>query len=90
MTESSKPLAPKFGEWVSVAESLPKCRESGDFCVPCIVATEDGQVIAMTWKSNMYATTEKGRQPRWEWFGRISQWKVTHWMPLPPHPKEAR
>ncbi len=76
---------PDVCEWISVDERLPQLWPNRHV-VDCICATADGQVIAMQWKRNPYATTEAGRAPRWTWWGRNSHWIVTHWMPLPIAP----
>jgi hypothetical protein len=75
--------------WINVAERLPEiCFSAPEYrrYVRCLTATKYGWVAQMDYKSNGYAKTERGRKPRWEYCGRISQWDVTHWMPLPAHP----
>lgn len=51
-----------------------------------IVFTDYGIVTEMTYRSNVYAATEKGKIPRFEWHGKISPWLVIAWMPLPSPP----
>lgn len=75
--------------WIPVTERLPEFPATGcstDSRVRCICATGDGQVIALDWVRNVYAKTERGKLPRWEWHGRLSHWEPTHWMPYPKHP----
>lgn len=51
-----------------------------------IVCTNKDQVFEAHWTSNKWASTERGRKPRWERFGRIEH-GITHYMPLPKPPK---
>ena len=67
--------------WISVDDRLPD--KFGSYIV------SDGKKIVtqMTYTSNKYAKTEKGREPRFEWMGKISPWKITYYQPLPAPPK---
>ena len=69
-----------MSEWISVETRLPENGQN--------VIVSDGQklVTQMQYYKNIYAKTERGRIPRFEWMGRISPWTITHWMELPPPP----
>ena len=75
-------------EWVSVNDRLPEI----DYTKPeyerrvKVLASWSGYVAEMNYVSNGFAKTEKGRIPRFEWFGRVSPFDVTHWMPMPAPP----
>lgn len=78
-----------MSEWINCIErqpiidySEPEYKRS----VRAIVACDAG-VMEMTYISNAYARTEKGRLARWEWQGRIAPWEPTHWMLLPSPPE---
>lgn len=71
--------------WVPVSERLPEKPEKWSF-VTYNVLIQSGKVMALDWIS----VTVRGKEVcRWEWHGRIADWEVTHWMPLPEAPKEA-
>jgi hypothetical protein len=72
-------------EWISVEERLPEFPEGKNF-VTCIVNVEGGHVMCFNWARHTHAKTAYGQRPRWEWWGRIAPWQVTHWMPLPEPP----
>jgi hypothetical protein len=72
--------------WYMVDEKLPEINEKNWFKHNCIVATQEGKVMSMAWTKNIYASTEKGQRPRWEWNGRVSIWTVVAWAELPAHP----
>ena len=78
-----------MSEWISVKERLPEIdMESAVYerCVNVIAATRMGRVIYVSYISNGYAKTQKGREPRFEWMGKICPFDITHWMPLPEPP----
>lgn len=85
-----EPLLPR---WVSVEERLPEIPDGrGSVTVYALTAVDS--VIALDWETNKYAATDRGRQPRWKWRGRLAPWHVTHWLEfqlptLPPLPSEA-
>lgn len=68
-------------EWISTKERLPEVTQYGH--VEVIVTTDRGEVMAMYYEIPRYATTARGKKPRWTRGNRISIWEVTHWMPLP-------
>lgn len=77
-----------MSKWISVDDAHPEwVGKSTHARVLC--ATNVGHVMEMSWSHYPEAATLKGRKPRWEWNGRISPFKVTHWMPLPEPPKDA-
>lgn len=67
-------------EWIKYNDVLDK----GEY----LVCTETKIVTQMRYTWNSYAKTARGREPRWEWNGRISPWAITHYMPLPEPPAE--
>lgn len=68
-------------EWIKWnGEQLPK----GNY----LVSTESKSVMEMTYTWNIHAQTRRGGAPRWEWKGRISPWKITHYMKMPEPPTE--
>lgn len=73
-----------MSEWISVSHRLPEI-PAERHQVTCIVATETF-VTAMEFAINRFAKQRRAKGPRWEWQGRISPWRVTHWMPLPKPP----
>jgi hypothetical protein len=94
MTQSST-HARELTDWLSVEDQLPEI----DFSAPeymrrvGVIAcwgSKPEQVAEMSYVSNAYAKTVKGRAPRFEWQGRVSPWKVTHWMPLPIPPMSGK
>jgi hypothetical protein len=72
--------------WIPIEERLPEFAGNRDG-VTCNVVTKDGNVMALDWRRNSYAKTDKARAARWTWQGKISPWEVTHWMPLPQPPE---
>ena len=77
-------------KWIPVSERLPEIDESKPMYLRDVrlIAAWDGGMAEMCYRRNYYAKTEKGRQPRFEWQGRVSPWKVTHWRPLPAPPEK--
>lgn len=67
-------------EWIKFGDEIPK----GDY----LVCTENKCVMQMTYTWNQFAKTQRGGIPRWEWNGRISPWRITHYMHLPEPPIE--
>ncbi|QKJ88057.1 hypothetical protein PMPD1_3125 [Paramixta manurensis] len=67
-------------EWIKFAGGI----DEGTY----IVCTENKIVTEMKYISNKYAKTNRGRAPRWEWHGRVSPWKVTHFMEMPSPPSD--
>lgn len=74
--------------WRPATERLPEISEKEPRS-RVLAAVEGGNVFELEYEMNVYAKTEKGRQPRWKWHGMICPWKVTHWQPLPPPPGEG-
>ena len=68
----------KFGEWILISEQLPpEPKEYGD---NYITTVNNNQVVVMKYKK----TTIRGEEIlRWEYMGRISNWNVIAWMPMP-------
>lgn len=68
--------------WISCSERMPEIRQT-------VIGWNGYAVRQCVYTRNEYAKTQKGREPRFEtstgiWHG------VTHWMPLPEPPKEAK
>lgn len=68
--------------WISCSERMPEIRQT-------VIGWNGYAVRQCVYKRNEYAKTQKGREPRFEtltgiWHG------VTHWMPLPEPPQEAK
>ena len=79
-----------MSEWISTEERLPEIdmeAAAHDRHVNVLAATKTGSVIFVQYISNGYAKTAKGREPRFEWMGRICPFNLTHWMPLPEPPE---
>lgn len=77
--------APGSG-WIRCSErmpEIPKDAPSHAKKVHCLITTESGNVVEAVYNVNVYAKTEKGRAPRWEWQSRICPWRVYAWMPMP-------
>ena len=74
-------------EWVYIDNENPVMPEVQQ---KVIVFTGYGTVTEMTYRFNVYAATEKGRAPRFEWHGKISPWLVLAWMPLPSPPEAVK
>lgn len=64
-----------MSEWIDINEKQPK---AWDWCA---VAAHDGHTIRYT--------TAQWKYKHFDLTGRRAYWRVTHWMPLPPVPKEA-
>jgi len=67
-------------EWIKCSERMPDVGQG-------VIGWNGYAIRGCRYRSNTYAKTEKGRQPRFEvtegiWHG------VTHWMPLPEPPTE--
>lgn len=78
-----------MSEWIKCSDRMPEIdfsKSEYSWYVNALVT--DGKCVTyMTYISNGYAKTEKGKKPRWEYFDRIAHFEPTHWMPLPPPPK---
>ena len=72
-----------MSEWIKVEETPPEIGSN------VLVWWGGSNVTCMEYRSNIYAKTEKGKIPRFEWMGRLSPWVVTHWMPLPSPPEQS-
>ncbi len=77
------PSAPVIPDgWISCSERMPEIRQT-------VIGWNGYAVRQCVYTRNGYAKTQKGREPRFEtstgiWHG------VTHWMPLPEPPQEAK
>ena len=70
-------------EWIKVEDALPE--EDGDYITMTNATGKCRGVIAQKYVT----TTVRGKVVRrWEWYGRISPWKVTHWMKMPEPQKD--
>ncbi|HHU3517283.1 dATP/dGTP pyrophosphohydrolase domain-containing protein [Escherichia coli] len=68
--------------WISCSDRMPEIRQT-------VIGWNGYAVRQCVYTRNEYAKTQKGREPRFEtltgiWHG------VTHWMPLPEPPQEAK
>lgn len=68
--------------WISCSDRMPEIRQT-------VIGWNGYAVRQCVYTRNGYAKTQKGREPRFEtstgiWHG------VTHWMPLPEPPQEAK
>lgn len=78
-----------MSEWISINERLPVIDMNAApyvRCVNVLAVTNTRSIVFLSYVSNGYAKTEKGREPRFEWMGRICPFVLTHWMPLPEAP----
>ncbi len=68
--------------WISCSERMPEIRQT-------VIGWNGYAVRQCVYTRNEYAKTQKGREPRFEILNGI--WRgVTHWMPLPEPPQEAK
>ena len=76
----------KHGEWVPVCEKLPDDSASGlNFMVMTSATGHSNGVLSMEYE---VAIIRNKTVRRWKWYGgRLSPWKVTHWMPRPEPPR---
>jgi hypothetical protein len=70
--------------WISVKDRLPDFTNwnktsSGEVAIQ----NDRGEVMCAEWAFNSYASSARGKVPRWERCGRIYQGIVTHWQKLP-------
>ncbi|WP_097333083.1 ead/Ea22-like family protein [Escherichia coli] len=78
--DGNSPVTPDG--WISCSERMPEIRQT-------VIGWNGYAVRQCVYTRNEYAKTQKGREPRFEtltgiWHG------VTHWMPLPEPPQEAK
>lgn len=66
--------------WIEVSDRLPEL--GAERAARALVETSSGHVCEMTYRTNIYAKTEKGRAPRWEHCHRLAMQEVVRWMPL--------
>lgn len=75
-------------EWVSVEERLPEDGNENQRAIKVLVAIKAKNGITVRsqtrFKDRRYSA--KGYEFYWKW--RSAAGEVTHWMPLPPPPKE--
>ena len=75
-----------YQPWISVDDRLPEIPE-GRYGVTCNVMVDNcssTKVMSLLYEKD----TVRGKTVcRWKWYGKISQWNVTHWKPLPEPPK---
>lgn len=67
-------------EWIKFTDVIDR----GNY----LVCTKNKIVVEMKYTWNSQAKTRRGREPRWEFNGRISPWEITHYMNLPAPPAE--
>jgi Lar family restriction alleviation protein len=73
--------------WIAVSERLPELTMKQHY-VYVLAAFKESQVREMCYSANIYAKTERGREPRWqETSGKLAYSQPTHWQPLPAAPK---
>ena len=72
--------------WIPVSERMPEPTRRG---VPALIANDRGEVMEAK-----YVQPEPGRRPmrpRWECRGQVYRLaEITHWMPLPSAPGDAK
>ena len=70
-------------EWIKVEDALPE--DDGYYITMTNATGKCRGVLPLKWVT----TTVRGKVVRrWVYWGRISPWKVTHWMKMPEPPKE--
>ena len=77
-------------KWISVADRLPDA--PGEYLVVTLKSWSDRKepfrVMLMEYVARQLPD---GRTvTRWQWNGKVSMWRVSHWMPLPEMPKEGK
>lgn len=74
--------------WFSAEDRLPEFEPRATY-VECLVKygsipfAGERHVTCMDWSYNPYAKTVRGREPRWQWRGRLAPWKVLYWAYMP-------
>lgn len=83
--ERTAQLEAQVPKWISVEERLP---EDNLNVLVYAIGNNENSVIAMTsYTHNMYGYNIEGWRSPWQYF--FYEYKITHWMPLPPAPKEG-
>ena len=79
-------------QWISVEErlpedDLPENSDAKEIKVFVAIKGENGTTVRTQTRNRRTLFDTRG-EPFFDWEWRYSSGKVTHWMPLPPSPKE--
>lgn len=78
-------------DWIYCDNRLPEIdytRPTWDWKIDCLVTSKMGEVFEARYVANGLAKTERGRKPRWERFGRVYDYAVVAWKPMPEPAKD--
>ena len=78
------PAVASMPRWISVEERLPE--DDANVLVYAIGNNENSCIAMTSYTHNLHGFHIEGWRSPWQYF--FYEHKITHWMPLPPAPKE--
>jgi hypothetical protein len=78
------PVVDATPRWISVEERLPE--DDANVLVYAIGNNENSCIAMTSYTHNLHGFHIEGWRSPWQYF--FDDHKITHWMPLPPAPKE--